>query len=616
MNDELSDRMAKRLVDEPGVAQLAFCAAVVDEWVRSGVSDAVVAPGSRSTPLVAALAADARIRLHLVLDERSAGFFGLGLALASSRAVVVVTTSGTASVELHPAVAEAFQAGVPLIAATADRPPELHQVGAPQTLPQRNLFAGMVRFQAELGVPGAETLPAWRSFAARAVKEACCGPAGPGPVHLNLCFRDPLVVAEIDELVAELPLELQGRPGSRAWHGPALPRVPGPPEEELVSYLASQAGTKGLVVAGAGAVADRGEAKRLLEAAGRLGWPVLADPRSGLRVPHPQVVAAADSLLRHPKMAGSIPEVVVHTGDPWASKVLGEWLGSLPKAVGQVLVDPKGRWADPRRRASWTSASSAAALLEEVAARVDDRRSSCWAGLWSRAEAAAQAVFDAELGAEGRLALSEPAVARALTRAWPEGGRLVVSSSMPVRDLEWFGAVRPGLEVLSNRGVNGIDGVLSTALGAASADGAPTALLIGDLAFLYDAASLLWARQRPVSLSVLVLDNNGGGIFSFLPQAKLLASERFERFWGTPHDMDLTALAQAYGLSALGLDRREELEEFLAGATEPGVRVGVVQSSRQANVGHHDEINVKVARSLDLLFAQPSGSHQGCEQGL
>lgn len=571
--------------------QAAFCAVLCDEWARAGVTDAVVAPGSRSTPMVAALADEHRIRVHVVLDERAAGFTALGLSLGTGRPAVVVTTSGTASVELHPAVVEASQAGVALLAVTTDRPPELHHVGAPQTVEQHGLFAAAARWSVDPGVADAASAAGWRSLAARCVAEASGRGGVPGPVHLNLPFREPLL---------GWPGALDGPPGRDGglpWHdSPAGPPRPQAGEtEEVTRLLAGRAGGRGLIVAGEGC----GEPAAVVELARLLGWPLLADPRSGARVPDAPVVAAADPLLRAAPVSGWTPELVLRLGAPWASKVLGQWLAALPAEVPQVVVDRRGRWLDPERRAARLVAAGAEDLLASLAGTVAAAETgTAWLGRWLRAEAEAQAVLDSMLGRGGPLEMSEPAVARACLAAVPAGGQLMASSSMPVRDLEWFGRPRWEASVISNRGANGIDGVLATSLGAALGAGRPTVVLIGDLAFLYDAGALLWAPGRDVSLTVVVVDNDGGGIFSFLPQARALPPERFERFWGTPHGTDLVAVAAAYGVAAERIEDRSALDRFLAGAGRPGVRVGVVASDRAANVAVHDRLNAAVAEAV------------------
>lgn len=556
----------------PEDVQASFCAVLAEEWSRAAVTDAVVAPGSRSTPLVDVL--DRYLRVHLVLDERSAGFTALGLGLASGRPAVVVTTSGTAAVELHPAVVEAFQAGVPLLAVTADRPAELHRVGAPQTVEQGNIFGGAVLSSFDPGVPDLAAAGSWRSLASRCVAEAV---SGAGPVHLNLPFREPLLGHPGD-----LPESRDG-----PWH--TLTPATSQPDPEICGLLQ---GERGIIVAGAGA----GEPAAVLELAHRLGWPVFADPRSGCRLADPAVVAAADALLRLPEVAAWQPDTVLRLGAPWASKALAQWLAGLPPKVTQILSDPAGRWGDPDRVASHVTRAGPQALLREIPP--GDNTISGWCERWQAAESRAQHAMD-DLLDEGRpLDLSEPAIARACLRAVPEGGRLVASSSMPVRDVEWYGAPRAGATVFANRGANGIDGVLSTSIGVALYGGDPTLVLLGDLAFLYDVGALLWANDRPISLSVVVVDNNGGGIFSFLPQATTVEREKFERYWGTPHRLDLARLAAAYGIPGESVNGREQLEKFLCRIGEPGVRVAVVPSDRSANVDAHDRINSAVAREL------------------
>ncbi|MGH9081714.1 MAG: 2-succinyl-5-enolpyruvyl-6-hydroxy-3-cyclohexene-1-carboxylic-acid synthase, partial [Acidimicrobiales bacterium] len=315
------------------VTQATFAATLADEWVRSGVTDAVVCPGSRSAPLALALAERAELRVHVRLDERGAGFFALGLAMATGRPPVVCTTSGTAAAELHPAVVEAHYGRVPVIVCTADRPPELQGVGAPQTIDQRGLFGSAVRWSADPGVPVESTRRTWRALAARAVLEASAGPTGPGPVHLNLAFREPLL-AEAGPLPAG---GADGRPSVRVGTapgtapgtvpgtapGPAAGTAPGPGGATGADAARTWHRRRGVLVAGAGA----GPPELVLALAEALGWPLLADPRSGCRTDHPAVVGAADALLRSEAVGTALrPEVAVVLGSPWTSKALGAWL--------------------------------------------------------------------------------------------------------------------------------------------------------------------------------------------------------------------------------------------------------------------------------------------------
>jgi 2-succinyl-5-enolpyruvyl-6-hydroxy-3-cyclohexene-1-carboxylate synthase len=512
---------------------------------------------------------------------------------------VVATTSGTAAVELHPAVVEASYAGVPLIAVTADRPPELHEVGAPQTVAQGGLYGPAVRWAVSPGVAEWAASAAWRSLAARCVAEAVSGPRGPGPVQCNLAFREPLLATGNGAAVPS------GRPHGAPWHTRAAP-AGGKAPTAAIELLAGHAGGRGLIVAGAGAPGG-GDPAILLEAGRRLGWPVFADPRSGCRLPAEAVVGTADALLRIPDVAAWRPDVVLRVGAPWASKVLGQWLAGLGPDVTQVLVDPWGQWADPDRKVEQVVAADPAEVAVALAAAgsatgaTSTRAAAAapgWAGQWAQAERAAQAVLDDLLGEDGPLALSEPGVARAVAAGVPAGGKLLVSSSMPVRDVEWYAAPREKIAVLANRGANGIDGVLSTAIGVAAGSGAPVVALVGDLAFLYDAGALLWAARRQLSLTVIVVDNDGGGIFSFLPQAAALPIGQFERYWGTPHGADILAIASAYGVETFEVADRQHLDGILADAGRPGVRVALVRSERAANVAAHDRLHAAVAAAV------------------
>ena len=589
----------------PNDVQAAFCAVLVDEWARGGVRRAVVAPGSRSTPLLVALAeaADRReIVLDVVLDERGAGFFALGHALATGSPALVVTTSGTAAVELHPAVVEAHHSGVPLVAVTADRPEELHGCGAPQTVEQVGLFGPATRWAASVPVADLATAHWWRPLASRALAEAMGGAHRPGPVHLNLAFREPLLgsAAKVAGTGPGPAAALAGRQGRAPWHQVLVPEeLPVP--EEAVRLLAG-AGERGLVVVGGGGPGP-GALQRLTDAT---GWPVLASPLSNVR--SPGSVAFADALLRCSPVRDWHPDVVLRMGAPWASRVVNEWLAGL--SCPQVLVDPVGAWAAPDRLPGHVVVAGPDALCLAVAAAVTGGRRGEWARRWSSAEAAAEAAVDAAMGPGDEL--TEPGVAREVMRSLVDGATLVLSSSMPVRDFEWWTRPRHGARVVSNRGANGIDGVLSTALGVAAGSAqehggspAPVVAVLGDLAFVYDAGALLWAQGRALSLDVIVVDNDGGGIFNFLPQAASQHGERCERLWGTPHGLDLTALATAFGAQARRLRDLGQLSSAVASPPAPGVRVWVVPTQRAANVKAHRRLLGAVEAAVAGL--SPSG---------
>jgi 2-succinyl-5-enolpyruvyl-6-hydroxy-3-cyclohexene-1-carboxylate synthase len=580
----------------------AFARALVDEWARAGLADVAVAPGSRSTPMALAFAADRRLRVHVVLDERSAGFFALGAAKASGRPAAVLCTSGTAAAHLHGAVLEAQHARVPLLVCTADRPPELRDTGAPQTTDQVKLYGSAVRFFADLSPedhPAA--IAAWRPLAARAFSEAAGPPAG--PVHLNLAFREPLVPDGPE--IHEVP----GRDGGNPWTASRPGRL-GPAEHDLDRLAAAVGSTeRGVVMAGWGAGCDFEVVDRFARTA---GWPVLADPLSGLRQPGPSTVSTYEALLRDPGFAvAHRPDLVLRLGAPPTSKAAGAWLSA---AIPQVLIDPDAAWLDPDRSAAWRFAADAGLVLDGVAERLARRSGDGFSGspenpypgwfdAWRQAEWAARRALDAHLDAaddpfEGR-------VARDVHDCLPAGATLVVASSMPVRDLEAFARPRPGLRVLANRGVNGIDGFTSTVLGVAAgtgATGAPVTGLMGDLAFLHDAAGLTFAARAGLDAVLVVVDNDGGGIFSFLPQATTTAvsSEDFESLFGTPHGLDLIAVAGAYGLPAERVSRADDLVPTVEKAVAAGgVRVVVVDTGdRTGNVARHRAAWAAVAEAV------------------
>ena len=562
-------------------AQATFASTLVDEWARAGVRHAVLAPGSRSTPLALALADDDRLSLHVHLDERSAGYLALGLALAGGTPAVVLTSSGTAAVELHPAVVEAAQARVPMLVCTADRPFELKDVGAPQTIDQTHLFGRAVRWFAEPGPADEAGAGTWRSFASRAVAEAVGPPAG--PVHLNLAFRDPLVGRP-----GPLPA---GRPDGRPWHATATPSAVAPEADDDAVAAGLLEAARGVIVAGRGA-----EGRWVAPLAEAFGWPVLADPRSSCRVPDDRTVAYADALLRDPAFAAAHrPGAVLRIGEPPASKVVAQWLASA--GVSQVVLDPDGAWPDPDRTAGLLLRGRPEVWCRRLAAAPRRPADPAWLASWAEAGAAADRALEAVLA--GHPEVTEPAVARRLVAALPDGATLVCSSSMPVRDVEWYAAPRPGLTVLANRGANGIDGVVSTAVGVATGTGGPTALLIGDLAFLHDANGLLGLAGLDVDLTIVVVDNRGGGIFSFLPQATELPPDRFEQLFGTPQEVDLTGLAAAHGLAVLEAHDMEGLDVALrASLSTSGTQVVLVRTERAANVAVHAALHAAVAAAL------------------
>ena len=572
--------------------QATFAATLVDEWVRCGVRHAVVCPGSRSTPLALALSERPEIALQVHHDERSGAFLALGLGLATGRPAVVLTTSGTAAAELHAAVVEADLAGVPLLACTADRPPELRDVGAPQAIDQVHLFGRAVRWFGDPGVPDPGSASRWRAFAGRAY--AATRGARPGPVHLNLPFREPLVGT-----AGHLPPGRGGGPwvvaaGSAATS--ATTTAAATTGVEVPDGLRTLAGRRGVIVAGAAAL----DGPALHGLADALGWPVLAEPRSPAWVPAATGIVHLDAILRSRRAADGLrPEAILRVGAPGASRVVNEWLAA--SGAGEVVVGMPG-WSDPAATAATVIEGSPASVLAALRSEIAGPAPRDWLERWRAASEAAATAVASALAQESTP--NEPAIARDVVAALPDGARLVVASSMPIRDVERYAAPRRSVTVLANRGANGIDGTVSTAVGLALGSAAPTALLIGDIAFLHDSNGLLGAAGRGIDLVCVVVDNDGGGIFSFLPQARAVPAERFEALFGTPHGLDLVAVAAAFGADARALGRDDEIGAAVREATaKGGVHVLVARTDRAANIAVHGRIDAAVAAAVDAALS-------------
>ena len=513
------------------------------------------------------------------LDERSAAFIALGIGRATGVPSVVLSTSGTAAANFFPAVQEASLGRVPLLVLTADRPPELRDTGANQAIDQIKLYGAAVRWFAEVGAPEAlpTSVPYWRSTAARAVAESTGSP--PGPVHLNLAFREPLVPLGPE---TEAPLELEGRPDGAPWTEFAAGRRTFD-SEALEGILEDLSDARGLVVAGAGSFPD----VPALQFAERLGWPLLADPLSNLRSDE-RVVSTYDSLLRHRSFSDSHrPEVVLRIGALGISKALAVLLA---RCDYQILVDADGAWLDPDRSVALIVSADPRDFFEQLMKEDLRPADPGWLEGWRSADRIARETVDTELDGGG---LSEPRVARDVVAALPDGSSLLVGASMPFRDVEWFSAPRTGVRFFGNRGVNGIDGFVSTALGIAHASEGPMYGLCGDLSLLHDQNGFMTAARYEGDLTFVVVNNDGGGIFSFLPQAQL--PEHFEVLFGTPQGIDFAKFAALHDCVHVLATTPEELTTALKPA---GVQLVEVRTDRAENVRVHKALNEAVARAL------------------
>jgi 2-succinyl-5-enolpyruvyl-6-hydroxy-3-cyclohexene-1-carboxylate synthase len=543
----------------------ALSATLVDELIRCGLTEAVLAPGSRSAPLAMELFRRAELgdlRLSVRIDERSAAFTALGLAKVSRNPVVIVCTSGTAAAHFHAAVIEADESAVPLLVLTADRPPELRGTGANQTIDQLKLYGSAVRWFYELGVAPDRPQPGyWRSTAARAWAVASGAAGGvAGPVHLNVPLREPLV-----------PTAESGEPGEAGEAGEVAGlggRAGDQPWTRFASVAEIDWTPRGLIVGGDG---DYDPAP-LLQLAAEAGWPVLAEPSSNART-GPNALSAYQYLIGDPVfLAGHRPDVIVSAGRPGLSRGQTALLQAQGASRHVVLAQGPGRWSDPVRTA--TDVAGQVKLLGRPVATP-------WLGSWLDADAAVRSAVDELL--DEQEAMSEPRLARDLAAQLPDGALLWAASSLPIRDLDQHLRPRPSVRIVASRGASGIDGLVSSAIGAAlahqSAGGGPAVALLGDLALLHDTPGLILGPHEPrPDLCLVVANNDGGGIFSMLEQAAY--PDPFERVFGTPHGTDLELLAALARLPYLRIERPADLAAIAAGGRGRGLMLAELRTQR------------------------------------
>ncbi len=582
--------------------------AFVDELVAAGVREAVVCPGSRSTPLALALRTAPGLRVRVLYDERAAGFFALGMARTSGRPVVLLATSGTAVVELSPAVVEAQLSRVPVVVLTADRPAELRDRGAPQTIDQAHLYGRGAKWFTELplldGAPA--TLAHWQWVAGRAVAVAAEGPAG--PVQVNVPFREPLLPDGPLAPAQAGPADAGVTPFAHVVRGRQFLA-----DAELDALATRLAGARrGLIMAGPDD--DPALPPALAELARITGFPILADPLSGLRTgPHhrSQVVVRGDQLVRPgPWLDAHLPDFVLRTGAMPTSKPMLELLARVRPEL--VILDGDAGWREaalvPATYVHADAAATARSLAEHAAVRVAPPNEA-WTAGWIEADRAADSAMIWWLDE-----LVEPFEGlpwRILADALPDGGVLWASSSMPVRDMDaWLPSTDRALTVRSNRGANGIDGVVSTALGSAAVADGPVALVVGDIAFLHDLNALVAARLHGLSATIVLVNNDGGGIFSFLPQAQpgvpVAGSglpEHYEELFGTPHGISVEPIVTALGGEHRLVAGAAELDAAIrASVGRPGVRVIELRTDRARNLELHRDLAATVRRALAELM--------------
>jgi len=555
---------------DQGLTNLRWAYTLVDGLAAAGVRRAVISPGSRSTPLVLACERHPHIATRIHLDERGAAFLALGQSRADGVPTALIATSGSAPTHWYPAVVEASQSRLPLLLLCADRPPELQDWGTNQTLEQQRLFGVHVRafHQAGLAEEDEAALRAIRQLGIKAVEQA--GWPRPGPVHINLPFREPLVPAAAERLWPDG----SGEPFP-------LARPPLPADAGQMEQLAARLeGRNGLLICGPGHYSE-GFPSAVVALARRLGAPILADPLSGLRFgpwDKKLLLTRYDTALRR-QTALPRPDWILRFGAPPVSKALLEYLGA--QDAFQALVAPDGGWQDPLHRTAMLLRADPRLLCEALTQRVKPGAAPTWAAGFREAEAAALPDLARERAADRAF---EGLIVPQLIAALPPGATLFSGNSLPIRQLDsWSGSGEKPLRILCNRGASGIDGNIATLLGLAAVAAGPVVGLLGDLALLHDLNSL--AAAPGLRAVIVVLNNGGGGIFGQLPQARLAD---FERCWLTPQSLELEQVARLFDLSYRRVERQSgfvpELEEALSGL---GVQLIEVLIDREYSLLRH-----------------------------
>lgn len=556
----------------------------VDELTKSGVTDAVISPGSRSTPLALTLTEHPAIKEWVVVDERSASFFALGLAKQTKRPVVLVCTSGTAAANYYPAIVEAHHSRVPLIVLTADRPHELRDVGAPQAIDQIRLFGDYAKWFQEMALPEAtpEMLNYVRNKAARAAYMALEG--NQGPVHLNFPFREPLT--------PDFSLKnIWSIPGQEARKGTAVPAIDGIKRlgsQEIKSLVDRFAGKRGVIVCGP--QPDQSFSEAVTELAGKWGLPILADPLSQVRAGShhkDHIIESYDAFMKNKQVRNQLkPDFIIRFGAMPVSKMYLFYLKEHSDAE-QLVVENHAGYREPAGNVSEFIFSDPSSLCRELAAATPDHDPDTgWLNTWQDMNRIAKK----HLLGDSEAAITEGEAVRALSEAIPECSTLYVGNSMAIRDVDTFFMTTPkAIEILANRGANGIDGMVSSGAGAAAAAGKPVTLLLGDLSFFHDMNGLLAVKHYNLDLTILLVNNNGGGIFSFLPQAK--DKKHFEALFGTPVDLEFRKAIEMYGGEYAVAATESELKERLYETYQrQGLKVIEVRTDREENVIWHRRI--------------------------
>ncbi|MGJ7920331.1 2-succinyl-5-enolpyruvyl-6-hydroxy-3-cyclohexene-1-carboxylic-acid synthase [Neobacillus sp. LXY-4] len=568
----------------------AYLAAFVGELVESGVTDVVVSPGSRSTPLALMMAEHPGLKLHIQIDERSAGFFALGIAKAQGKSVALLCTSGTAAANYFPAIVEANISRVPLIVLTADRPHELRDVGAPQAIDQIHLYGQHVKWFVEMALPEAtdELIRYAQTVCARAIATSQMTPAG--PVHLNLPFREPLLPKLDDPQVFEKNKRVKG----------PIKIVSGELTLSLEHFKRLAASwseeAKGVIVCGPLDHPLFQEA--VIKLAEKLQFPILADPLSQLRSgehSQTQIIDTYDTFLRNQAVKEYLkPEIVIRFGAMPVSKALTIFLRENDDALHYVVDGGRG-WRDPNAMTSEMLYCDEYILCQSVLSFIEDRHESAYFEQWVNLNELTKNQLSS---VNDEIKLSEAKLFYQLSSLLPHGATVFVGNSMPIRDLDsFFHNNGKSLRIMANRGANGIDGIVSTALGAATVH-QPLYLVLGDLTLFHDLNGLLASKMLEIPIRIILINNNGGGIFSFLPQAGL--PKHFERLFGTPLNIDFKHAVQMFEGKYETIENWDHFSAVIKNDFDyPGLVVYEIPTERDANVNEHRKLWNDVSQEIE-----------------
>ena len=555
----------------------AYLAAFVVELVQTGIKDVVVSPGSRSTPMAMVMAEHPELNIHIHVDERSAAFYALGIAKATNKPVAILCTSGTAAANYFPAIIEARYSRVPLLVLTADRPHELREVGAPQAIDQIHLYGQHVKWFADMALPenSNELIRYARTVGARAAAIASQAPAG--PVHLNFPFREPLI-PKLDEEIFELKERPKGyvqvRNGELTISEDEFREI----SQKLNGYK------KGIIVCGN--IADNKFAQAVTELSTALKFPVLADPLSQLRSglhPLENIVEAYDTFLRNEDAKEYLkPDVILRFGAMPVSKALTIFLKENHQAE-QFVIDGAGGWRDPATLSTEMIFCNEIIFCEQLSGLTEPKESTEFLEKWREMNELTKAnmalIKDSQMLSEGRLFYQ-------IAEMLPEEATLFVGNSMPIRDLDsFFLNNHKSIKVMANRGANGIDGTVSTALGSALYS-QPLYLVLGDLTFFHDLNGMIAAKLYGIDIRIIVVNNNGGGIFSFLPQSQ--SPKNFELLFGTPLNLEFEHAVTMFNGNYTKVTDWDHFRELMKQSSDvKGLNVYEVVTNRDSNLAQH-----------------------------